>query len=101
MGLDVFSNCSDGDVRLVGGAVEYEGLLEICVNGAWGAVCYGTSSNLYSNYWDVTDARVVCRQLGHQEYGMVWLLMHEIAIYVCLCGFLLSIFMLSKYADFV
>ena len=73
LGLDVSRNCSDGDVRLVGGAVEYEGLVEICVNGAWGTVCYGTSSNSYFNYWGYDEARIVCRQLGHQEYGMlIW-----------------------------
>ena len=31
----VFSNCSDGDVRLVGSTVEFEGRVEICVNGVW------------------------------------------------------------------
>ena len=69
MRLDVFSNCSDGDVRLVGGAVEYEGRVEICINGAWGTVCYGTSRHWYRNTWDLNDARVICRQLGHQELG--------------------------------
>ena len=56
-------------MRLVGGAKEYEGRVEICINGAWGTVCYSTSSYYYRNDWDVTDARVVCRQLGHQELG--------------------------------
>jgi deleted-in-malignant-brain-tumors protein 1 len=61
-GINFFSNCSDGEVRLIGGANKYEGRVEICINGAWGTVCY-------SYYWDVRDARVVCRQLGHQELG--------------------------------
>ena len=66
----VFSNCSDGDVRLVGSTVEFEGRVEICVNGVWGTVCFSTrSSTYYSRYWDERDARVVCRQLGHQELG--------------------------------
>ena len=68
-GTVFFSNCSDGEVRLIGGANEYEGRVEVCINGAWGTVCYSTSSYYYSNYWEVTDARVVCRQLGHQELG--------------------------------
>lgn len=66
-GINFFSNCSDGEVRLVDGANEYEGRVEVCINGAWGTVCYSASP--YYRYWDVTDARVVCRQLGHQELG--------------------------------
>ena len=55
---------------LVGGANKYEGRVEICINGAWGTVCYSASTYYRSyRYWDVTDARVVCRQLGHQELG--------------------------------
>ena len=69
-GINFFSNCSDGEVRLVGGANKYEGRVEICINGAWGTVCYSASTYYRSyRYWDVTDARVVCRQLGHQELG--------------------------------
>ena len=61
-----YSNCTDGDVRLAGGSVPNEGRVEICVNRAWGTVCYGR----YSYYWSTQDATVVCRQLGHQELGM-------------------------------
>ena len=59
------SNCSDGDVRLEGGSDEYEGRVEICINQVWGTICSGSS---YSR-WGVTDGRVVCKQLGHQEFG--------------------------------
>ena len=61
----VQSNCSDGDVRLVGGSNEYEGRVEICINQVWGTICSGSS---YSR-WGVPDGRVVCKQLGHQEFG--------------------------------
>ena len=48
--------CNHGDLRLVGGPVNSEGRVEICIGGVWGRVCdYAWSSN---------DARVVCRQLG-------------------------------------
>ena len=67
-GMDTFSNCSDGEVRLVGGAVDYEGRVEICISGVWGTVC-SSSSRYYYSYWDLSDARVVCLQLGHQELG--------------------------------
>lgn len=62
------TNCTDGDVRLVGGSVSYEGRVEVCINRAWGTICYG---NRYSsrNYWDINEATVVCRHLGHQEQG--------------------------------
>ena len=64
----LYSNCTDGDVRLVDGSVAYEGRVELCINRAWGSTCYGNGYWWY-NYWDINDATVVCRQLGHQERG--------------------------------
>jgi len=64
----VRSNCSDGDVTLVGGSDEYEGRVEVCINQAWGTVCNGRYS-WRSSYWGTADGRVVCRQLRHQELG--------------------------------
>jgi deleted-in-malignant-brain-tumors protein 1 len=65
------ANCSDGDVRLVDGSADYEGRVEVCINRVWGTVC-STAYRYYSTYyqrWDLSDAKVVCRQLGHQELG--------------------------------
>ena len=68
----VSSNCSDGDIRLVGGSTDNEGLVEICVNNMWGTICYGNSRysyRYYRDYWGQSDGMVVCRQLGYQELG--------------------------------
>ena len=64
------SNCSDGDVRLVDGSVDYEGRVEVCINRVWGTVCSTTYRYNYPN-WDLNDAKVVCGQLGHQELGII------------------------------
>ncbi len=53
--------CTDGDVRLVGGANDSEGNVEVCVNGAWGSVCGLT--------WSENEAIVVCEQLGFEGNG--------------------------------
>ncbi|XP_019860896.1 PREDICTED: deleted in malignant brain tumors 1 protein-like, partial [Amphimedon queenslandica] len=53
-------NCSTGSMRLVGpnGPNKVEGRVEYCSNGVWSTVdSYG---------FDVRDAHVVCRRLGHQ-----------------------------------
>ena len=59
----VDTSCNDGDVRLVGGANDLEGRVEICYNKMWGSVC--------QNSWQNNDVHIVCKQLGHHSEGNV------------------------------
>ena len=44
-------------IRLYGGQGDNEGTVEIYYNGRWGTICdFG---------WTITDASVVCAQLGY------------------------------------
>ena len=54
-------NCTNGEVRFVGGDIEYEGRVEVCYGGVWGSVS--------PSLWDSNDAKVVCRQLGYISIG--------------------------------
>jgi len=59
-------NCSDGELKLVGGSDNLEGgtregRVEICINNAWGTVC--------RTAFGIPDAQVACYQIGgfHRE----------------------------------
>ena len=54
--------CTQGEIRLIGGATSSEGRVEFCNDGVWGTVC--------DDAWSTPDAQVVCRQLGFSTTGV-------------------------------
>ena len=56
--------CIHGDVRLADGSTSFEGRVEICIDGTYGTVC--------DDFWDDTDAEVVCRQTGYLDGELIY-----------------------------
>ena len=73
--------CTEGEVRLVGGVNETDGRVEVCLFGYWGKVC--------ENSWTYQDAQVVCKQLGYPYTGE--LLQQYLNIYNAYTLFLLAV----------
>lgn len=87
--LQIYINiepCQEKDVRLVGG--DRYGRVELCSNGEWVSICS-------DQFWDDTDAGVLCRQLGFSQYGkirvvynvMSWLCCVLLRLRVLLCWY--------------
>ena len=53
------ASCPAGEMRLIGGSVDKNGRVEVCLNGVWGTVC--------ADGWGISDAFVACKQLGMGE----------------------------------
>ncbi|KRX65325.1 Neurotrypsin [Trichinella sp. T9] len=52
-------------VRLVGGGPPWEGKIEVSVGGKWAAIC--------DDGWNISAARVLCRQLGYPNALRSWI----------------------------
>ena len=63
------TNCTIGDVRLIGGATPAEGRIEICISGVWASIC---SFLFYQE-----EANVVCSQLGYLRKGELSLISQD------------------------
>ena len=74
--LDSNNTCDYGDIRLVGGKTPNEGRLEICFMSHWGTVCDDEFSN--------TDASVVCRQLGMEPEGTMYVHVYTLRLHAYL-----------------
>jgi len=66
--------CTENDIRLRGSnsGSTLEGRIEICIQNQWGTVC--------DDLWDAMDAQVVCRNLGYQSVGMLWVLLLSVTV---------------------
>ena len=57
-----YSNCTDGQVKLIGGTTDYEGTVQICLNHAWGTITYYSLNNRV--------AQTICNSLGYTALGI-------------------------------
>ena len=67
---NTIDSCQNGDVRLVGGQSVYEGRVEVCLSQRWGTVT--------DDGWSTAEAQVVCRQLGYNSQGVLFVLVLEL-----------------------
>ena len=58
-----YTNCTDGQLRLVGGT-ELSGRIEICYNRVW----YGVCTDDYNTYY---EPGTICKGLGFSSQGIV------------------------------
>ena len=60
----ISGSCYHGQVQLVRGPSPKIGILEICINDTWGAVC--------ADSWTTNNTEVVCTQLGYFRGDMLY-----------------------------
>ena len=71
------NNCTEnGVVQLARGNSQFEGTVNVCVNGSWNTIC--------DSMWGNSDAVVVCRQLQYSTVGESYILVHTIHTQTCI-----------------
>ena len=58
---DLYSACSSGSVRLIGGPNNSSGIVQVCSSSLWGLIA--------EPGWSDANAAVVCRQLQFSDEG--------------------------------
>ena len=59
----LYTGCTEGSVRLVGGWRDTEGTVEVCYDNLWGLIA--------ANDWDDDDSSVVCSPTRISENWLV------------------------------
>ena len=59
--MNLFKDCQQGDVQLVGGLGDYEGTVQVCFDNLWGLIS--------ESGWGDEDAGVICRAAGYGASG--------------------------------
>lgn len=62
---NIEDDCVNEVVRLRDGTSEYNGRVEVCVDGVWASIC--------SDQWTDIEASVVCLELGFSSQGIVYI----------------------------
>ena len=89
-----FSNvgCTNGEMRLTGGKVSSEGVVELCVSGVWTLV--GLDS------WDENDASVVCLNINSDTKCMHYLHSVKLKLYIIIMNIILLYQLMVNYCFF-
>lgn len=70
------ANCTNGDIRLADYiddpvANTRSGQLQVCVNGAWGAICS-------DNYFGYVEMAVACRHMNFSDKGVLEVFKYDV-----------------------
>ena len=74
-----YANCTDGELKLVGGSTSSEGTVQVCFNHAWGTI----SGYVPMSY---LSAQTICNALGYTKTGIdAYLKCSNLTCYIYRC----------------